>query len=279
VVLKQQDIDKIVKSVKQEPCTIQDLSRLIKRSWVTTNSYVNQIKESTGLIKIKTFRKGTQGAIKVVFYDHSDSPIGDDIKEKLFIQISNSRIKTDFDFFEVFQFIDDKKKKIFFEEYKDENVSIVQDVIPFLRQAEKTIHIFSGNVSFINMTEKGIKIIDVIEELLKRKVQIKILCRINITSLNNLAKLSKLFKKYPEYVEVRHIYQPLRGYIVDDKVARFKNEEVLKDYKPGELNKNIKIFYEIYDEAWVTWLQNVFWRLWRTSIDYDTRYEQFKKFL
>src|SRR3989338_1927354 len=121
--LTQKETDDIIKFVKQEPRTIQDISKLIGRSWVTTDSYAAQIKERTGLVNIKTFRKGSQGALKIAFYNHKESSVGDDVKEELLSHIKMSRDKKDFDFFEVFQFIPDDKKKAFYEEYKDEDVS------------------------------------------------------------------------------------------------------------------------------------------------------------
>ena len=51
--LKQEDIDQIISFVKQEPKTVQDVSKLINRSWVTTNSYLKQIRDNTGLVNIE----------------------------------------------------------------------------------------------------------------------------------------------------------------------------------------------------------------------------------
>ena len=39
----------------------------------------------------------------------------------------------------------------------------------------------------------------------------------------------------------------------------------------GELKQKTRIFYEIYDEAWVEWLQKAFWNIFRTSIDAKER--------
>ncbi len=277
--LNQEEIDAIVQFVKQEPCTVQDIAKLIKRSWVTADAYLQQIKNNTGLIDIKTFRKGSQGALKIVFFNHADTLTSNDLKARLLEQIKNARTRSDFDFFEIFQFVNDEQKKFFTEEYDDENVSKTQKVIPFLKQAERVVYIFSGNLSLINIREEGVLIRDVLEELAKRRVKIKILCRVNIASLNNIAKLAPVLDKYPDYIEIKHTFQPLRGYIIDDTVARFKNEEVLKNYKRGELNKNTKIFYEMYDKEWIAWLQKVFWDFWRTSIEYRSRAAQLKKLL
>ncbi|RLE38855.1 hypothetical protein DRJ17_02770 [Candidatus Woesearchaeota archaeon] len=275
--LKEEVIKQITDYVKKEPRTIQDVSRLIGKSWVTTDSYVKKIKDLTGLVDVKTFRKGTQGALKVVFYNHSDSLVTDDVRENLYYQLRNSRAKTDFDFMEIFQYVQEDKKKAILEEYDKEEVSKNQQIVSLFRKAINQVYCFSGNLSFINIEENNVKIFSVIEELLKRKIRFKILTRVNIASISNLNKLTSLTAKYSDLVEIKHCYQPLRGFIIDDKVARFKNEEQLKTYKKGELHKNTRIFYEIYDPDWIAWLQKVFWNLFRSSIDYNTRLNEIKK--
>ena len=127
----QTDLKLIINFVKKEPRTIQEISKLIKRSWVTTDSYVKQIRDETGLINVKTFRKGTQGALKIVYYNYGESLQSEDIKGELFNQIKNSRKKTDFDFFDVYQFIPDDKKKVSYEECKDELISTKQNIINY----------------------------------------------------------------------------------------------------------------------------------------------------
>lgn len=276
--LNEDDIKAIVSYVKKEPRTIQEISKLIKRSWVTTDSYVKQVKETTGLIDCRTFRAGSKAALKIVFYNYSDSVASDDLRESLYSQIRSGRNKKDFDFMDIFQSIDNKKKKAFTEYYTNEDAfSGKHRLIPLLRQAESNIYCFSGNVSFINLKENNEKVIDVIEETLKRKVHIKLLCRINIASIANISKLQTLAQKYPGFIEIKHCYHPLRGFIIDDKIARFKHEEKAEDYKHGELEKDTRIFYEIYDQEWIAWLQKVFWNMFRTSTDYERRLKEIKR--
>ncbi|MBU4502155.1 MAG: hypothetical protein KKA79_06160 [Nanoarchaeota archaeon] len=276
MVLNDQDIKKITDFVKKEPQTVQEISKLIKKSWVTTDSYLNQIKERTGLIDIKTFRGGTKAALKIVFYNHAGSLATDDLKENLYNLIKNGRKKIDFDFLEIYQFIPDRKKRAFFEDYERENIT---NIISFLRQATNQVYIFSGNLSFMNLKEKNNSILSVIEELVKRKVNIKILCRINIASLGNINNILTLMAKYPDFIEIKHCYQPLRGTIIDDKIARFKDEECLTTYKKDELNKDTRVIYEFHDSEWVSWMQKVFWNLFRFSIDHNKRMKEIKKII
>jgi len=276
--LNQEDINKVIKFVKQEPKTIQEISKILKRSWVTTDSYVQQIKERTGLINIKIFRKGTQGALKLVYYDYKESLVSEDLKEKLFNQIKNGTEKKDVDFFDIFQYIPDKKKKVIISELNKNKLSATPKLSSFLRQAERVIYCFSGNMSFINVKEGKTTIIKVFEELLKRKVMIKIICRVDLASINNISKVEHLLKKYPELIEIKNCAHPLRGFIIDENIGRFNNIKDIANYREGELNKDMRIFYEIYDEEWILWLQKIFWSLFRNSLDFNTRLKQFKKF-
>ena len=92
-----------------------------------------------------------------------------------------------------------------------------------------------------------------------------------MASLLNINKLNKLMIKYQGLIEIKHSYQPLRGLIVDNNIARFKDEEQVQSYKKGELDKNQVIFYETYDEEWILWLQNVFWGMFRNAISAESR--------
>lgn len=276
MVLKEADIKKITEFVKKEPKTIQEISKLIKRSWLTTDSYVKQIKERTGSINIKIFRGGTKGALKIAYYNSSDSLMTDELKDSLYHIIRSGISKYDFDFMEIFQHIPDKKKKVYLEEYKEDSEADTTRMVMFLRQAQSQVCFFTGNLSFINLKYKKKEIIDILEELLERKVRLKIISRINLATLSNITKISKLVNKYPELIEIKHKYHPLRGFVVDEKIARFKSEEKADTYQKGELHKNTRILYEIYDLDWVEWMQKLFWNLFRTSLDYKIRIKELK---
>lgn len=277
MVLKEADIKRIVNFVKAQPRTIQEIAKFIHKSWLTADSYVKQIKDDTGLIDIRTFRAGTQGALKIAFYNHSETLQTDDIRESLYSQIKAGRWKEDFDFMEIFQYIPDEKKHAFSDEIRKGGLPSHHNFIPMLKKAKEKVLLFSGNLSFINIQDKDEKAISVIESLLKAKVSVKILARVTITSLENLNKLQMLMKRYPGLLEIRHCYHPLRGGIIDDDFAQFKVEEEALKYRPGELEKNKRVFYQITDKDWISWLQKVFWNLFRVSIGYEARIKELKK--
>lgn len=260
-----EDTEKLLAFVKSEPRTMQDIAHLLGRSWLTADSYVRQVKERTGLISVKTFRPGSPGALKLVYYNHAESLAGEDLRAELLRQIRAARRKTDFDFFEVYQHIPDEKK------------SSAQEarLIPLLRQASRGVLCFSGNLSFLAAREGKQRVLSVFEELVERGVRIKILCRVNAASLSNLALLRPLMAR--GLIEVRHCYQPLRGFIIDDSLASLRTEESASLYRAGELAADTSVVYEVRDAEWVAWLQKVFWHLYRGAIDHEARVRQLER--
>jgi len=273
--LSEKESKQIIDFVKKEPRTIQEISLNIGRSWVTTEAYVHQVSQTTGLISVKGFRKGSRSSIKLVYYNSSESMQGDSLKSELYDMIKAGRNKNDFDFMEVFQFVDVKKKKHLI--LTDTEGNQGGNLAVLFRQAKESVLCFSGNLSFLNLRYGKVKIIDLVEDAVRRGVTVRIICRVNLASMNNIRKLEPILRKYQNSIEIRHRYQPLRGFIIDNQVARFANEEQLKLYKQGELEKDTLIFYEIYDPEWIAWLQKAFWQLWRPSIDYDLRFREIKR--
>ncbi len=256
--------DKIVSFVKEEPKSIKEISEFIGKSWVTTEKYVNEIILKDNILGIKHFRKGTKAALKIVYYNLFESK--DSLKKSLQEKILNSNFKYEFDFFEIFQFVDDNKKKSFFNKTP---FSLKE----FFSTAEKSIIIFSGNLSFLDDS-----LLVVFESLLKKKVHINILSRVEYADIKNFEKISFLLKKYPNF-EVKHSRQPLRGFIVDNKKALFKTVFDPKNYKPGELDYETTIFYFFEDEKWISWLKNVFYILWKVSFNLEFRLLQLETYL
>jgi len=273
--LSETEIKGVIDFVKKEPKTIQEVSKLINKSWVTTETYLKEIKSKTGAIDIKAFRQGSKSGLKIAYYNHKESASTDQVKEELFRNIKKGREKTDFDFMDLFQLISSKKSKI--SAQKEKGFSETKELIKLFQMAEDHIYCFSGNMSFINLEFNKTRLLNLMETALKRKVHIKILCRVNLASVQNINKLSKLLTNYSEFLEIRHSYHPLRGFIIDGKLARFKNFEKASKYRGNELEENLLILYELYDESWIIWLEKVFWNIFRTAGDYKTRLTALKK--
>ncbi len=261
--LNEELYNSIISFVKEEPKTIQEISHFINKSWVTTEKYVKEIINQTNSLGIKHFRKGTKAALKVVYYKLFESE--DNLKKSLQNTILTSKFKYDFDFFEIFQFADDNKKKLCL---KKPSISLEK----LFSSAEREILIFSGNLSFLNK-----KLLLLFEKLLEKKVHIKIISRIEYADIKYIKKIDFLLKKYPN-IEVKHSRQPLRGYIIDERKALFKTafNPILEQ---NNSEKTPLVYYYLEDLKWISFLKNVFFIMWRSSIDYEFRILQLEKYL
>lgn len=271
--LSKADSDKILQFVKREPCLIQDLSRHLDKSWVTVESYVGKIAKDTGLIRMKTFRSGTKGAIKVVYWNYAETAQSDEIREKLFERIRSGYSKEDFDPLEAYQFVPQGKGRVLAEIFDPAALASKKSLIDFFERIESELLVFSGNLSFLRYPE----IRQSFTELLERGVQAKLLCRVDLGTLENLKTIEGLLNRFPRQFEVRHSRQPVRGFIADGKTVRLKEERMASEFKEKELSRNTRVLYEIFDSDWVSWFQNVFWYLYRTSVNYTERLAALEK--
>ncbi|MBI2667466.1 hypothetical protein HYX17_01715 [Candidatus Woesearchaeota archaeon] len=269
---------KINDFVYQKPRTIQEIANLIGRNWRTANSYVDKIEKEQGTLSIRMFREGTRGALKIVFWNSIEKIHSNTFQERLFKQIESSRYKDDFSPLDLYQYIDKgKKDAILLYEDKYKSVKNFDDFANLLRSAQSQILFFSGNLSFINMNKEKIRILDVIEEVAKRGIVIKILTRVEIPGLDNILDVLAINNRLgKEIVEIRHSFQPLRTTIVDNKIATLKEEKIPlgSEYRNNELNKSFSIIFKVYDEEWIEWLQKVFWNLFRTAIPAKKRIDE-----
>ena len=272
-------IRKICDFVKIKPRTVQDISLLIKKNWRTAERYVEKIEQETGCISTTVFREGTRGALKIVYWNFTEDIHSTSFQEELLNQILIGKRKPDFSPFEIYQYVSDKKKKAYIEDVSNIDpeieISDENNLIEFLRQASKQILMFSGNMSWINAYQGKIKVIDVIRELAKRNVSIKVLGRVSIVGEDNVKKLLAINKEVgKDIIELRHRYQPLRAIVIDNKVVKFREIREPEYYHHGELKKKIEIFYEIYDNEWIDWLQKVFWKMFSTSMLAEKRLKE-----
>ncbi len=255
--------------VYKQPRSVKEISLLLKCSWVTADRYIALISEKYGTIKLKTFRGGTKGALKIVYWANLEGMRSSTAQQIFLDKIKVGRKKQDFNPFDIYNLVNAEKRKVFATKLKDIKE---QRLLELIKMASRQLFIFSGNTSFINNEENGIRIIDLIGELARKKVNIKILCRVDIASIKNIKKLLEINNLLGyDVIDIRHIEQPLRGFIIDDQLVRLKEEKLIKDFKVGELYDDLNIFYEIYEKEWIEWLEKVFFNLHANALTIENR--------
>jgi len=258
--------------IRVQPRTIQEISKRIKKSWLTADRYVAKISLEDGSILTKTFRGGTQGAIKIAYWNNTDSPAQSTIQERLFNLIINGKKKDDFSPFDIYQFIEEDKRHSFIERQKEEPTKTSKNVSELFSKAEKQILIFSGNLSWVNEKLENRNFTEVVEKLCKQGISFKIVTRVDILALKNVEKMLAINNKIgKDLIEIRHAEQPLRGFVVDDKVMQFKEIKNPEDYRKGELNEKTFIFYQMKNQEWVSWMERIFWHIFKDSISAKDR--------
>jgi hypothetical protein len=276
--LDNKTIKKIEEFVLIRPRSIQEISILLNKNWRTIDRYVEEIKKSYGTIDVRTFREGTRGALKIVYYSAIENFSGTIFQKELEKQIFYGRTKYDFSPFDIFQFVSESKKLIWMKKGIDEsNAGRLIEFKKLLDCAKKQILFFSGNLSFINFDDGKINLFDEIEGLVKRGVFLKVLCRIDVVSLKNVEKLLSLNKKYGrDFIEIRHRTQPLRATIIDELVVNLK-EVIEPTQRKNETLKRLFLFYTIREKDWIKWLDSIFWRMFNSSVGSDKRLVELKR--
>lgn len=266
MVLETDTVETIQRFVQQRPRAMQEIADKVDVSWRTADRYVKQIATEEGTIDVHTFREGTRGALKIVYYRTADQTHTSQFKELLAQQIQSGREKTDFSPFDVYQAVDQEKREAFMEQQTQDESSVKQDLTGALRQAEEEILIFSGDLSWANITQDGTALRDVFAELGRHGVTIKILGTVDVHSKENTENLLSVNTRIgSDMVQVRHHRQPLRAFIVDSTFARFKER------KTEAAQEDMYVFYEIREREWVDWIRTVFHNLYRGALPAEQR--------
>ena len=275
--LDSETIREIEEFVYQRPRNIQEISKKIGMSWRTADRYVKQIEEEHGTLATKTFREGTRGALKIVYWASVEKASSSVFQEKLEEEIKLAKDKMDFSAFDIYQHVSDKKKKATIEKAIKEDTTNLKEFSKMLEETKNQLLVFSGNLSFLNLKNKTINMMAIMEELVKKGVNIKVICRVDLAGIKNIEKLLSLnFKHGKELIEIRHQEHPIRAFIIDKDVFRIK-EIKEPTGKINELDKKTFIFYTIKDQEWVDWLSKIFWNLFSNSIKAENRIEELKK--
>jgi len=261
-----------------KPRSIQEIAGHLNKNWRTADRYVSEIKKEYGTLDVRTFREGTRGALKIVYYSAVEKFSGTVFQKELEKEIFNGRDREDFSPFDIYQFVSDKDKFIWVKKGFDESKSgRLSEFKELLDTAKKQVIFFSGNLSFLSFDDGEINLYDEIEGLVKRGVSIKVICRIDFVGIKNIKKILSLNHKYgKELVEIRHNRQPLRVTIIDNQYINLK-EVKEPNHRVEELLEKTFFFYTIKDRDWIKWLQNIFWKMFNSSVGSSKRLEELEK--
>lgn len=272
--LDSQTINKIEEFVYVKPRSIQEIAKFIGKNWRTADRYINEIQKNFGTISTRVFRGGTRGALKIIYWSSVEKVSSSIFQERIEKDIFNCKNKEDFSAFDIFQYVPPKNRKSFVLDKEEDNM---EDFIKILLNSKKQILFFSGNLSFINFKNKKENMINIFEKLIEKKVNMKILCRVDLAGKDNIERILSLNLKHGKNcIEIRHDLHPIRGVIIDGKFIRLK-EVKEPTGKIKELNKKKFIFYNILDKSWSEWLSRIFWKKFSNSMDANKRLEHLKQ--
>jgi len=278
MVLDNATVEKIKALVYQRPRNINEIALAIGKNWRTADRYVEEIKLRTGTIKSITFREGSRGSLKVVYWNNTEKIYSTDIQEKLFKQIELGVEKSDFSPFDIYQFVDTDKRRAYYELIEDESRYDyrIDTLAPYFKTAEKEISIFAGNLAFIHLEYKKKKILQYIQGCISRGVLVKIITNVNLVDLDNVETVLALNSGLKEpLVEIRHDIIPLRAYIFDSTIVKL-GEIMSGQGKQGQLQGLLAVYYELRDEAWIDWMQKLFWKKFQSAVPANRRIENIK---
>lgn len=267
-------IKEIESLVSQKPRSIQEIALRLKKNWRTIDRYVSEIEKEYGTIATRTFREGTRGALKIVYWTSPENASSSVFQEQLEKDILSGRKKTDFTPIDIFQFVDKKHKKSRFQVSDSESLEDLFTLNSLLSSAQTQVLIFSGNLSIINFQDQKIKIYETLKSLVKKGVSIKIVCRVDIGAKENVEKMLSLNNLVGnELVEIHHRQQPLRAIIIDKKLFDIKEINEPSN-RAGELSRKVFFFFTVNDKSWVEWLTRIFWKMFNSSIGAEKRLEE-----
>ncbi len=263
--LSSEIIRKIEQFVHEKPRTVQEIAELTGKNWRTADRYVDEIETEFGTIAKRTFREGTRGALKIVYWAGLEGRSASVFQQELEKEIANCRKKDHFYAFDIYQYVATNKKHVEISSNNKDVKQIYDNIGKLLLSAKKQIISFSGDLSFMNAKFRKGTLFDVFDKLASKGVSIKVICRVDIVGSRNVEKLMNLNKKYgKEIIEIRHREQPLRGVIVDNKIARLK--EIRYADETIEMKDDLYLYYTFVDNDWINWLKRIFQKMYSSSV-------------
>lgn len=276
--LDSKETSKIEQFVYSKPRSIQEIAVHLTKNWRTADRYVSEIEKNYGTLATRTFREGTRGALKIVYWASMEKISKSVFQEELEKEITTTgKTKYDFSPFDIFQHVKDSEKNAIVFDSTENTEDRRDEMNKAIESAEKQVLFFSGNMSFINDKTKKYDPFKILENLAKKGVIIKILTRVDLAGKTNIEKVESINRRVgKEAVEVRHARQPLRAVIVDGKLAKLKEtEEPTK--KQNETQKGDIIIYNITSKDWIEWMTKLFWKRFSNSISAEKRLQEINK--
>ncbi|MDO8625282.1 MAG: hypothetical protein Q7R47_04320 [Candidatus Diapherotrites archaeon] len=258
----------IIERVQQRPHTVSELSVALGVSWKTADRYVDTLCREEGLIGAHTFRSGTRGALKIVFWN-APSTGRSVTHDRIFRSLESGKRKEDFSPLDIFQYVSVDYKKLDLLTDSHTSSELFARFIEPISKAQNQVLVFSGNLSWLAADEKASGII---KELFHRKVRVKILSRVEIPSMRNLETAYRIAGAGNDgLLEIRHMEQPLRGFVIDDSRVLLRETKEPGSYKPGELEGPMTVVYALWEPKWVAFCQKIFWQYWKDGFDAQKR--------
>lgn len=271
------DIQKEIEDyVRKKPRNIQEIANKIDKSWKTADKYVKELVEKEGNISIRKFREGSRGSLNVVYWSGRSAMFSSSFREHLFNKIENGG---EFSPFDVYQCAEEDSREAFVETQEADNPEIKHDVKKMFKRAEEELLILSRNLSWAQLEQAGEKFTEVFRELAENGVDIKFLGRVDVSSRENAEKLLKINKEVGrEAVTIKHSINPLRGFVVDNKLAELSEARELEEeyFNQKQEGKTTYVFYILRDKKWIKWLETCFWNLNTNALDARKRLEDLK---
>lgn len=260
MVLTQETIDSIKTFVFNRPRAINEIAQYLNINWRTADRYVKKIQEQTGHIQTHTFREGSRGSLKVVFWSNTDKIYSSDLQEKIFNHIERGINKQDFSPIEIYEYVDPSKRDAYYEKITKEYQFNIHTLYPLINNAKQEIFMFMGNCAWIHFSYQKQTLLQAITAAAKRGVIIKILTNVTFLDKDNLYPLLGINRQLgKQVVQVRHEVTPLRSFIFDEHTAKFSEVQVPQN-RPGQPKQSFGLYYAIFDEQWIAWLKSLFFK-------------------
>ncbi len=147
-------INKIEDFVQEKPRSINEVALFLKKNWRTADRYIEYIKDNFGTVDIRTFREGSRGALKIVYWSSIEKRKYSLFQNQLAEEIDTLRGKEDFSAFDIYQYVPNNEKEMIIEKSNKEINLDLKELSLLFSKTKKQLLVFSGNLSWINLKNK-----------------------------------------------------------------------------------------------------------------------------